>query len=197
MNRIFLISVLFITASASLYSQSFGIGMRIGPNVSTLLIDDEYFSPSFDWGGQVDVYVYKMFNKFVGIEGGLMLTKEGFRLKGADEDGGDDSDTDIKYFAIPLSARFKFGYFTLNPGIRPSFLMKAKDEVGNATHFITVTNPYISFFVSPGVQFPIGITLSSTIYLGVIDVFPDTEMANSKNFSLQFSVGYTFLRKDE
>lgn len=198
MNRISLFAVLLcITVSTNLYSQSFGIGARIGPSVSTLLTDDEDAQEglTFVGGGQADVYAYKMFNKFIGIEGGLMLTRAGYGFESDEFDEG--FDTKITYFAIPLSARFKFGYFTLNPGIRPSFLIKAKEEGEDITDAVTTTD--FGVFVSPGLQFPVGITLSTTIYVGVIDVFEDIADAGiaNINFSLQFSVGYTFFRKGD
>jgi hypothetical protein len=195
MKRLFLLTIIF-TAATNLYAQQFGIGARIGPSLSMVVSDDEDLNKTLNLigGGQIDVYTYKMFNKFVGIEGGLMLTQAGYKQEFEDFD--EESETKITYFAVPLSARFKFGYFTVNPGIRPSFLIKAERDENDITDQVATTD--VGMFVSPGLQFPIGITLSTTIYVGFVDVFDTEEMdiANA-NFSWQFSVGYTFFRKGE
>lgn len=191
MKRILVLSFLLsILILPGLYAQSFGIGGRIGLSTSTLLTDDEDAQTQlgFVGGGQVDVYAYKMFNKWVGIEGGLMFTQSGFSLD------FDDFDAKISYFAIPLSARFKFGYFTLNPGIRPSFLIKAELDGEDFTDQVTSTD--VGIFISPGIQFPVGITINSTFYLGLTDVVEDFGVVNT-NFVLQLSVGYTFYRKGD
>lgn len=201
MKRILVFVAACIMLTPGLNAQSFGIGARMGPGVSTLLTDDEEIQEilTFVGGVQGDVYSYKMFNKYVGIEGGLMLTQAGYRIEADPDDFNMEGDfeTKITYFAIPLSARFKFGYFTLNPGIRPSFLIKARQEGEDVTDQVTSTD--IGFFVSPGVQFPIGLTLSSTIYMGFTDVYKDLSTSGilNTNFSLQFSVGYTFFRKGD
>ena len=194
MKRIVFFTLVIITASTTLHAQEFGIGARIGPSVSTLLTDDEEAQEAFTFvgGGQVDVYLYKMFNKWVGIEGGLMLTQNGYGFEFDSELFNIDNETKNTYFAIPVSARFKFGYFTLNPGIRYSSLISTKQEGDEFTDDIT-TNDF-GVFVSPGIQFPIGITLNGTLYLGLTDVVEPLEVANT-NFSFQFSVGYTFFRK--
>lgn len=195
MKRIVFFTLAIITASTMLHAQEFGIGARIGPSVSTLITDDEVAQDAFKFigGGQTDVYAYKMFNKFVGIEGGLMLTQQGYKMDfDADGFGNIKFDTKITYFAVPVSVRFKFGYFTLNSGVRPSFLIKAKREEDDITDEVTTTD--VGGFVSPGIQFPIGITLSTTFYLGFVDVIEEYSVANT-NFSWQFSVGYTFFRK--
>jgi hypothetical protein len=185
MKRTLLLSVVLSIASLKvLIAQELGIGGRLGINSSTILsedTDDRNFGFS---GGKIDVYIYSMYNRFWGIEGGMMITTEGFKNHGYAE---------ITYFAIPLSARFKFGYFTLNPGIRPSFLMKVGD--GNAWKEDFTSGDCV-LFISPGVQFPNGITLSSTINVGLTDITDsDYLVGKHTNFSFQFSVGYTFYRK--
>jgi hypothetical protein len=187
MKRLLILALLLSTTSAGLYAQEFGIGGRIGFSTSTLLTDDAELQAelTFVGGGQVDVYAYKMFNEWVGIEGGLMFTQAGTAFT----DG--DSEVKTTYLAIPLSVRFKWGYFTLNPGIRPSFLSKAEWDGEDITDQINSTD--VGFFVSPGLQFPVGITLNSTFYMGLSDVFSNIETVN-RNFVLQLSVGYTFFR---
>jgi hypothetical protein len=192
-KRIFLLAAVF-AATTNLYGQEFGIGARIGPGISKVLSESEGLQDQtkFIGGFQVDMYAYKMFNEFVGIEGGLMFTQAGSRTDAEPR----EYDTKLSYLAIPISARFKFGYFTVNPGIRPSFLIKAKAGGDDINDGISSTD--IGFFVSPGLQFPNGITLSTTLYGGVTNVFdsPNSNMIN-RNFSLQFSVGYTFFRKGD
>lgn len=194
MKRLFLLAVILATAS-TLYAQQFGIGARIGPSLSMIVTDDDDVNETLNLigGGQIDVYTYKMFNKFVGIEGGLMLTQAGFKQENED---AEDSETKITYFTVPLSARFKFGSFILNPGIRPSFLIKADQNGNDITDQVATTD--VGLFVSPGIQFPIGITLSTTFYVGFVNVF-DTQQLDiaNTNFSWQFSVGYTFFRKGD
>lgn len=165
-------------------AQELGIGGRFGINSSTILSKNpDWDNYGFVGGNQIDFYAYKMYNRFVGIEGGMMITREGFKY---------DSYAKITYLAIPISARFKFGYFTLNPGIRTSFLMKVKGAWKS-----DFTNEDIGFFISPGVQFPFGITLSSTINVGLKDMTgSDYFPGKHTNFSFQFSVGYTFFRRN-
>lgn len=196
MKRILLLAFVLITAASNLSAQSFGIGARIGPSFSTLITDDEDAQEAFTFvsGGQVDVYLYKMFNKWIGIEGGLMLTQNGYGFEFDSDLINIDNETKNTYFAIPVSARFKFGNFTLNPGIRYSSLISTKQEGDEFTDDITSND--FGVFVSPGVQFPIGITLNGTLYLGLTDVVEPLDVANT-NFSFQLSVGYTFLRKGE
>lgn len=117
MKKLHLTLFFYFSMIAGLYAQEFGLGGRLGLNVSTLLTDDadvqEYLT--FVTGGHTDVYAYKMFNKFVGIEGGLMFTQAGYGIDSSDPDLDEGAtETKLSYFAIPVSARFKFGYFTLN-----------------------------------------------------------------------------------
>lgn len=185
MKRALLFSVvLSIVSIKVLVAQELGMGGRLGINSSTILSKGTDVNFGFS-GGKLEFYIYQMNNRVVGIEGGLMITKEGFRNHGLAE---------ITYLAIPLSTRFKFGYFTLNLGLRPSFLMDVNSSGGawksdfNDTDFI--------LFISPGIQFPNGVTFSTTVNVGLTDITrSDYIMGKHNNFSVNFSVGYTFYRK--
>lgn len=192
MKHIGCMAVLSILTTV-LYAQEFGFGGRLGLTASTLITDDEDVqeSLSFVTGGHTDVYVYKMFNKFVGIEGGVTLYQSGFGITYGDPIN-ETIEEQFTYFSIPLSARFKFGYFTLNPGVRSSFLLKAEQDGVDISDQVADTD--VSFFVSPGIQFPIGITLNSTVAVGMKNVVKNTDGVNA-SVVFQFSVGYTFLRK--
>src|SRR5690606_31346332 len=117
-----------------------------------------------------------------------------FRVDLDDELFGGSQHVKSSYFALPLSARFKFGYFTLNPGIRPSFLIKATNNGDDFTRQVAPIDVGLS--ASAGLQFPVGLTLNSTINIGLLDVVENFEEFNT-NFSFQFSIGYTFFRKDD
>lgn len=190
MKRLFLLAVVCVAAGTNLYAQEFGIGARVGPSAAVLLTDEEEAQEfiTFVGGGHAEVYTYKMFNKYVGIEGGLMLSQGGYGF----DDDDDSFDTKITYFSVPLSARFKFGYFTVNPGIRTSFLIKAEEEMEDITDGVATTD--IGFFVNPGIQFPIGITIGASFYVGAVNVIEEEDIV-SRNFICQLSVGYTFFRK--
>ena len=194
MKKIVLIVLLSVTiCSIELYGQGYGIGAKVGPNVSTLLSnsdDLEYWTPLV--GGHVGGYGYYMFSKKVGLELGLMYTTAGFIV-----DDSDYSKEDIRlsYFAVPVSPRFKFGYFTLNPGIQFGILLSAKDENGkDLSDAFAETD--VSVFLTPGIELPMGLRVSTALNFGLTGLLVELDEKNS-NFVFQLSIGYTFLKNKE
>lgn len=202
--RKLLFAIIFIGSISGLNAQNLGLGLRVGPNISTLLSKEELGKDALSYvvGGQAEVFFYKMVNKTAGFEVGLMYSRTGFHLD-LEIDDEDDPYTPnytgrMSYLSIPISMRFKFKYFTLNPGFKTSLLLNYDQKSEVFEHKDEMKSTDFSFFISPGFQFPKGFTFNTTVCFGTVEISENLRYVyvDHRSFSWQFSAGYTFLRRE-
>lgn len=181
--------VLLFAVSSNCFAQSSGLGVRIGFNASSLITENGILKEIFGFtaGGNLGIHGYHMFSDRLGIEGGVQLTQGGVSNSGGQR-------VVLNYIALPISARMKWSLFTLNVGAQPAVLAFGKSEGANIRDDIRLMDFMV--FVTPGVEFQNGVTISGVTSLGLLDVYESDQGATTNNLIFQLSIGYNFIKID-
>ena len=203
-----LVATLGVNAQNSVLEPGqFGLQPKVGVNLATVSADDTKFKFGMLAGfeGQYQV------NNWFGLSLGILYSQQGSKF-----DISDNVKFNTEYINIPVMAKFYVAKgLSLNVGLQPGFLTKAKFNTGNSSIWIDnqqfsgeadlkdFTNKFdFSIPMSIAYEFNFGLALEARYTGGMTNVlknaFANTNAStydktyNNKNEVFSLTVGYKF-----
>jgi hypothetical protein len=173
------------------YGQGLSGGIKAGLNLANQISKSDGYtsSPSFLPGMHAGAYVTWMFTEHLGLQPEVLYSAQGAK--------NGDYKVKVNYVNIPVLVRYNVNdLLSFHAGPQFGVLTSAKYVAGSNETDVKdqVKGSDIGLAAGVGIDLPMKLNFSFRFIQGLSDIGEDSN-STTKNYNLQFSVGYTLFGK--
>jgi hypothetical protein len=198
-KQVVIMCVILVAAQQAFAQAQFAIGIKAGPNFSTI---DTESSPGTNYknraGFHGGAFVLIKAAKF-GIQPEIIFSQQGSKV----EINSQDFESNFSYLNIPIIVKlYTVAGINIQAGPQFGFITKAerplRDQFNNYSlqdAKDTMKGSEFSLGLGLGWDLPFGLTVDARYNLGLSNVYDDAQQSGeAKNQVFQFSVGYKLIK---